>query len=81
MQDAEGCQFILDSPGKGACGAQTKTGSPYCIEHHAICYIPIASAAERRKLREFAITAHVCRRDENILREPSFLLRQSHAEA
>jgi hypothetical protein len=49
-QDDNGCAFILDD-GR-ACGADRRTGSAYCAEHHALCHVVEGSPGERRRLRE-----------------------------
>src|SRR4051794_33883560 len=53
----DGCAFVLDRDANAAaeqlrCGAPRRLGSVYCHEHHALCYLPSRSLAERRKLRE-----------------------------
>jgi hypothetical protein len=57
-----GCAFIYDTPGEapsmtGACGAPRRAGSAYCPTHHALCYLPAASQAERRQLQEIEALA------------------------
>lgn len=58
----DGCAFVLDrdtsaipgraTAGRRRCGAPRRIGSVYCHEHHALCYLPPHSLAERRKLNE-----------------------------
>jgi hypothetical protein len=33
------------------CGARTVAGSPYCPEHHLLCYLPSGSRRERAAIR------------------------------
>ena len=47
-----GCRFVVDD--QHQCGAQKRAGSSYCEEHHALCYVPAHSQAERQRLREIA---------------------------
>lgn len=71
MRDAEGCQYMLDSPGEGMCGAQCEARSSYCPEHYAICHLPVGSAAERRKLREFKANGIFGELTKRMLRAPT----------
>ena len=55
-----GCAFILDADtkatgGRTRCSAPRRPGSVYC--HHALCYLPFSSLAERRKLKEIEALA------------------------
>jgi hypothetical protein len=46
-----GCQFIAGEPTRDEgckCGAPRKDGSPYCPDHHAICYHPVNPALRAR---------------------------------
>ena len=57
-----GCAFPIDALGAGrhrgrSCGAPPRPGSPYCAEHHALCYVPPESLAERRRLLEIEALA------------------------
>jgi hypothetical protein len=57
-----GCAFIYGTPGEapsiaGVCGAPRRAGSAYCPTHHALCYLPAASQAERRRLQEIEALA------------------------
>jgi hypothetical protein len=47
---AAGCRYLDDRLRQ--CGATVQQGSPYCPEHHALCYLPRSSPIERRRLRE-----------------------------
>jgi hypothetical protein len=44
-----GCRFLDDA--NRACGARRRAGSSYCDHHHAICYLPAGSLAERKRVR------------------------------
>lgn len=57
-----GCAFVLDGEahvkaGQTRCGAPCRPGSVYCDAHHALCYLLIASPAEKRKLKEIQALA------------------------
>lgn len=54
MQDAA-CTYPIE--GEGICGAPRRPGSSYCTTHHALCYLPRGSAAERRRLRRIEALA------------------------
>ena len=53
-----GCRYLLDQRTGGKrndpcqCGAKEQPGSAYCPEHHALCYLPAMSAAERRRINQ-----------------------------
>ena len=47
-----GCRFVIDD--QHQCGAPPRARSSYCEEHHALCYLPARSQAERQRLREIA---------------------------
>ena len=49
---ARGCRFLVHD--QRQCGATRRAGSSYCEEHHALCYVPVRSRAERQRLREIA---------------------------
>ena len=58
----DGCAFVLDrdtsaTVGRSYCAAPRRAGSAYCHEHHALCYLPSHSPAERRKLKEIEALA------------------------
>ena len=58
----EGCAFVLDresrtATGQTCCAAPRRPGSAYCPTHHALCYLPPESLAERRKLKEIEALA------------------------
>lgn len=43
IPSSAGCLFIVGKAAPGdldppRCGERRKTGSPYCLEHHALCY-------------------------------------------
>ena len=43
----EGCAYLIDdAAGRHDCGALRRPCSPYCAEHHAICYVVIGSRCE-----------------------------------
>jgi hypothetical protein len=44
-----GCRFLDEA--NNACGQPRRAGSSYCGRHHALCYLPIGSQAEQRRLR------------------------------
>jgi hypothetical protein len=44
-----GCRFLDDD--YRACGEPRRAGSSYCDHHHAICYLPAGSLAERERVR------------------------------
>jgi hypothetical protein len=46
-----GCRYLVDDQCH-QCGAKRQRGSSYCPEHHALCYLPVMSAAERRRLKQ-----------------------------
>ena len=54
-EEENGCAFILD-PLDGGCGRPAicslprRPGSSYCPAHHALCYLPPESVAERQHL-------------------------------
>ncbi|MGD9614219.1 MAG: hypothetical protein AB7H90_11500 [Alphaproteobacteria bacterium] len=57
-----GCAFVFDresraATGQTCCAAPRRLGSVYCPEHHAVCYLPSESLAERRKLKEIEALA------------------------
>ena len=43
--------------GQAYCAAPRRAGSAYCHAHHALCYLPSDSLAERRKLKEIEALA------------------------
>ena len=49
IYDDTGCHYILDAG--GYCGRSLKEASSYCPEHHAECYTPRGSDAEKLKLQ------------------------------
>ncbi len=58
----DGCAFVLDQedparPGRTWCGDPRRPGSAYCAVHHARCYLPNDSLAERRKILEIEALA------------------------
>jgi hypothetical protein len=51
---ADGCAYLIDDAiGQRDCGALRLPSSPYCAHHHGICYVPIGSYRETRKLQWF----------------------------
>ena len=57
--DEPGCSYLLDASGNNRiCGAPRKASplrkavSPYCPEHHALCYVAYGSKAEADRLAE-----------------------------
>lgn len=57
-----GCAYIVGAADRAAgggifCGASRQAGSAYCEVHHASCYLPVGSAAERRKIMEIEALA------------------------
>jgi hypothetical protein len=78
-----GCAFVLDpdtstTAGRSYCAVPRRPGSAYCHEHHALCYLPSHSLAERRKLKEIeALAEAVGGRSGRPARRPppSFLSR------
>jgi hypothetical protein len=77
MQDAEGCRYILDSPGGGACGAPVTANSSYCEHHHAICHFALGSKGELASVREIDAFADFIGDRWSVGRKPSekFLAR------
>jgi hypothetical protein len=78
-----GCAFVIDDPdpissGANFCDAPREPGSTYCRRHHALCYLPRHSVAERRQLREIeALAKAVGGRQGRAARQPPpQLLRQ-----
>jgi hypothetical protein len=54
----EGCAYLIDdAAGRHDCGALRRPCSPYCAEHHAICYVVIGSRCETGLLRRFEYLA------------------------
>ena len=58
----DGCAFVLEgdsraTAGQVYCAAPRRPGSAYCHAHHALCYLPSESLAERRKLKEIEALA------------------------
>ena len=58
----DGCAFVLEednraTEGQVYCAAPRRAGSAYCHAHHALCYLPSESLAERRKLKEIEVLA------------------------
>ena len=58
----DGCAFVLEEESRAAagqicCAAPRRAGSAYCHAHHALCYLPSQSLAERRKLKEIEALA------------------------
>jgi hypothetical protein len=58
----DSCAFVLDGDTTGiarqtCCAAPRRAGSAYCHAHHALCYLPSESPAERRKLKEIEALA------------------------
>jgi hypothetical protein len=58
----DGCAFVLEEENRAAagqvyCAAPRRAGSAYCHAHHALCYLPSESLAERRKLKEIEALA------------------------
>ena len=58
----DGCAFVLEEESRAAtgqtyCAAPRHPGSAYCHAHHALCYLPSESLAERRKLKEIEALA------------------------
>lgn len=46
------CHFIVDyrTDGKSLyCGSETKPGSPYCVGHHQIVYVPLQQPERKRR--------------------------------
>lgn len=72
-----GCAFVLDADTRtttqrSRCTAPCRPGSVYCAEHHAQCYLPSHSPAERRKLKEMeALAEAVGGRSGGLARRPS----------
>lgn len=59
---SDGCAFVFDrimqmAAGRTRCAAPLRAGSAYCEAHHALCYLPMESLAERRKLKEIEALA------------------------
>jgi hypothetical protein len=81
----EGCAFVLDiesraTAGQICCATPRRPGSAYCHTHHALCYLPSESLAERRKLKEIeALAEAVGGRSGRPARRPSpsFLQRMN----
>jgi hypothetical protein len=73
----EGCAFILATEarataGQSRCAAPRRPGSAYCHTHHALCHLPPASLAERRRLKEIeALAGAVGGRSGRPARRPS----------
>ena len=88
-QDEPGCAYLLDAGGNNrTCGAPRKASpsrkvvSPYCPEHHALCYVAYGSEAEADRLAEVkAIAQAVGGRRSRYTIGPSsrFLKRIEHA--
>jgi hypothetical protein len=76
-EPGERCAFILDAGTSATgettcCAASPRLGSVYCHEHHALCYLPSRSLAERRKLKEIeALAKAVGGRSGRPARRPS----------
>ena len=51
-------RYVDDAAGRHNCGAPRRPCSPYCAEHHAICYVVIGSRRETGLLRRFEYLAH-----------------------
>jgi len=53
FDDDSGCAYVLEEPGgRRNCGAPRRPASPYCPQHHSLCYIVCGSKAELDRLRE-----------------------------
>jgi hypothetical protein len=49
-----GCAYLIDdAAGRHKCGMSRRPDSPYCVHHHAICYVALGSWRERRRLQWF----------------------------
>jgi hypothetical protein len=54
-REEDGCAYLFSDAGEGVpdyCGAPRRPGSSYCPRHHALCYLPRGSRAEKARLRE-----------------------------
>ncbi len=52
-RDRAGCCYIIeDNDPRRSCGALRRPGSPYCLVHHALCYIAGGTTTEAKRLRE-----------------------------
>jgi hypothetical protein len=79
----DGCAFVLDgsmraAAGRTHCAAPCRPGSVYCDAHHALCYLPVKSPAERRKLKEIEALAEAVggRRGRPARRPPPHFLQR-----
>ena len=79
----DGCAFVLEEENRAAagqtyCAAPRRPGSAYCHAHHALCYLPSESLAERRKLKEIEALAEAAggRSGRPARRPPSRFLRR-----
>ena len=53
FDDDLGCAYPVEESGRHrSCGASRQANSPYCPEHHSLCYIACGSNAEVNRLRE-----------------------------
>jgi hypothetical protein len=59
-----GCRYLVRGSLR-QCGRAQRAGSPYCAEHHRLCYLPRGSAAERLRLAEDAADLKRIEREEN----------------
>jgi hypothetical protein len=72
-----GCRFLDDN--YKACGRPQRARSSYCPHHHAVCYLPIGSEAERQRIRMLRRIAAAAAREADSSRghtvaSPNFLL-------
>jgi len=59
--DDFGCAYRLEGRGgwEVPCGRPCRPGSSFCPAHHALCHVPVGSAAERRGLNESEALAQI----------------------
>lgn len=52
-REPAGCAFIFgDNGSRRSCGQPRRSGSSYCVEHHALCHVTSGTGEEVRRLRE-----------------------------
>ncbi len=78
----DGCAYPVEvESNHRRCGAPRRPGSPYCPNHHALCYVATGTIEESKRLREVEVLADaVGGRRGRAAREPSrhFLRRLEH---
>lgn len=56
----KGCRFIVGINGTAQwCGKPGREDSSYCAEHHALCHVPVGSAAEAKEIRRIERMAKI----------------------